>query len=143
MWHQWEHFEHGASIGVRGYGATEAAAFEQAAVALTAVVTDPSGVVTRDAVQIMCEAPDDHLLLAEWLNALIYEMAVRRMVFGRYQVSLAFDRDRWRLRGMASGELTSRMRHHPTMELKGATYTALNVQKDAEGQWVAQTVVDV
>lgn len=41
MHNHWEHFEHGADIGVRGLGTTKAAAFEQAAVALVAVITDP------------------------------------------------------------------------------------------------------
>jgi len=40
----WEHFDHGADIGVRGYGANPAEAFVQAALALTAVVTDPATV---------------------------------------------------------------------------------------------------
>ena len=31
----WEHFPHDADIGIRGFGATPAEAFEQAAVALT------------------------------------------------------------------------------------------------------------
>lgn len=35
---RWEHFPHGADIGVRGFGPTMAAAFEQAALAMTAVV---------------------------------------------------------------------------------------------------------
>ncbi len=39
---RWEHFEHGADIGVRGIGPTPASAFEQAALALTAVITDPA-----------------------------------------------------------------------------------------------------
>ena len=37
----WEHFPHGADIGVRGIGATRSEAFEQAARALTAVIADP------------------------------------------------------------------------------------------------------
>src|SRR5512139_3851745 len=41
---RWEHFEHGADIGVRGFGASVAEAFEQAALALTAVIADPAGV---------------------------------------------------------------------------------------------------
>ena len=40
----WEHFEHKADIGVRGFGNTLAEAFEQAAVAMTTVVTDISQV---------------------------------------------------------------------------------------------------
>ena len=41
---RWEHFEHGADVGVRGIGPTPASAFEQAALALTAVITEPDAV---------------------------------------------------------------------------------------------------
>ncbi|MEW5891370.1 MAG: archease, partial [Pseudomonadota bacterium] len=37
----WEHFRHGADIGVRGIGDTLGEAFAQGALALTAVVTEP------------------------------------------------------------------------------------------------------
>ena len=84
----WEHFEHGADIGVRGFGPTRAAAFEQAALALTAVIADPATVRPTVAVPIECAAADDELLLAAWLNAVVYEMAVRRMLFSRFEVRL-------------------------------------------------------
>ena len=134
----WEHFEHGADIGVRGLGATKAAAFEQAALALTAVITDPPNVAPVTTVQIRCTAPDDELLLVEWLNALIYEMAVRRMLFGHFHVAL----DGTRLEAQATGEPASVQRHQPAVEVKGATYTALRVAP-SDGGWLAQTVVDV
>jgi len=41
---RWEHFDHGADVGVRGVGPTKEAAFEQIAVALTATITDPAAV---------------------------------------------------------------------------------------------------
>jgi SHS2 domain-containing protein len=66
-------------MGVRGFGATKAQAFEQAALAMTAVVTDPVSVEPREAVALDCDAPDDELLFADWLNRLIYEMATRKM----------------------------------------------------------------
>ena len=84
-----ELFPHGADIGVRGVGPTRASAFEQAALALTSAVTDPTGIAPRRTVEITCEAPDDAFLLLDWLNTLIYEMAVRRLVFGRFAVSTA------------------------------------------------------
>ena len=68
----WEHFPHEADIGVRGVGLTKAQAFEQAALALTAVVTDLQTVEARQPIEVECEAPDDELLLADWLNSLIY-----------------------------------------------------------------------
>lgn len=139
MTKRWEHFSHQADIGVRGYGASLAEAFEQAAVALTAVITDPTGVAAEDAVALECAAPDAELLLAEWLNGLIYEMATRRMVFGRFAVTL----DGTRLRGTAWGEPVEVARHRPAVEVKGATYTALRVARQDDGEWLAQTVVDV
>jgi len=125
-------------MGVRGFGQTPGAAFEQAALAMTAVVTDPAGVEPRQAVVVECEAPDAELLLAEWLNALVYEMATRRMLFGRFAVRIEGNR----LHGEAWGERIDPARHHPAVEVKGATYTSLLVAPVPDG-WIAQTVVDV
>ena len=135
---RWEHFEHGADIGVRGFGASVAEAFEQAALALAAVITDLASVRPLERVEVHCEAPDDELLLAEWLNALVYEMATRRMLFSRFAVRLESDG----LSGEAWGEPVDVARHHPAVEVKGATYTMLRVAREGGG-WVAQTVVDV
>jgi tRNA nucleotidyltransferase (CCA-adding enzyme) len=135
----WEHYAHGADVGVRGVGPTKAAAFEQTALALIAVVVDPALVAPRETVSITCEAPDDELLLADWLNALIYEMATRNMLFGRFRVTI----EDGRLAAEAFGEATDVVRHHPEVEVKGATYTTLYVGRDAHGRWIAQTVVDV
>lgn len=135
---RWEHFEHGADIGVRGFGATLAEAFEQGALAMTAVITDPGSVAAREAVAIECDAPDVELLFAEWLNALVLEMATRRMLFSEFKVRI----DGTRLRGEARGEGVDPARHHPAVEVKGATYTTLRVAQEG-GEWVAQTVVDV
>ena len=138
MTSRWEHFPHGADMGVRGLGATQGQAFEQAAIAMTAVVTDPDDVRPGQAVAIECEAPDVELLFAEWLNHLIYEMATRRMLFSRFAVEIAGTK----LHGEAWGEPVDAARHHPAVEIKGATYTALRVAP-ADGGWLAQTVVDV
>lgn len=138
---RWEHYEHGADIGVRGYGDTKAQAFEQAALALTAVVADLASVAPRERVAIRCEAPDDELLLAEWLNAVVYEMATRRMLFSKFDVRS----ENAKLLADAWGEPVEPARHHPAVEVKGATYTTLRVARVDEGAggWVAQTVVDV
>lgn len=134
----WEHFPHEADVGVRGFGATAAEAFEQAGLALTAIITEPAQVEPHVPVEIECAAPDDELLFAAWLNRLIYEMATRRMLFRRFDVRL----DGTRLRATAWGEPIDRARHHPAVEVKGATLTGLRVAHEPDG-WVAQTVVDV
>ena len=135
----WEHFPHQADMGVRGVGSTREAAFVQAALAMTAIVTDPKEVAADIAVAINCEAPDDELLLVDWLNALILEMAARHMLFSRFEVNLAGHN----LNATAWGEAVDPARHQPVVEIKGATYTELKVGQRDHGEWLAQCVVDV
>lgn len=86
-----------------------------------------------------CEAPDRELLLVDWLNAVIYEMAVRHMVFRCFDVQI----DAQVLIATAYGEPVDRFRHQPAVEVKGATYTELKVEQQPDGTIVAQCVVDV
>ena len=136
---RWEHFPHGADLGVRGFGATPAEAFVQAARALCAAIVDLAAVRCDEAIEIELEAPGLDLLLMDWLNALVYEMATRRMIFAAFEVSLAGER----LTGRAFGEKISRERHAPAVEVKGATFTELTVREDRPGLWRAQCVIDV
>jgi tRNA nucleotidyltransferase (CCA-adding enzyme) len=123
---------------VQGWGATVAEVFEQAAHALTAVITHAE-VRPQVAVEVKCEASDIELLFVEWLNAIIYEMAVRSMLFGRFAVRI----EGGRLDGTLWGEPVDVARHAPACEPKGATYTALKVSKNVDGMWSAACIVDV
>ncbi|HEU0219788.1 MAG TPA: archease [Gallionella sp.] len=136
---RWEHFPHQADIGVRGLGATPEQAFEQAAMAMTAVITDPAIVAPKEAIRLSCAAPDAELLLVDWLNSLVYEMATRHMLFSRFEVHLEENR----LTAQVWGEAVEMARHRPAVEVKGATYTALKVAQQPDGGWLAQCVVDV
>lgn len=136
---RWEHFPHEADMGVRGYGATKAGAFAQAALALSAVVTELNSVQPREEVTIACEAPDDETLLVDWLNAVVFEMATRKMLFVRFQVDLMPQR----LHAKVWGEPVDIARHERVVEIKGATFTELRVAPTNDGGWLAQCVVDV
>ncbi|MGB5260452.1 MAG: archease [Gammaproteobacteria bacterium] len=135
----WNHFHHEADIGVRGIGQTREQAFEEAAMALTAVITQPDSVNCITSVTVDCEAPDAELLLVDWLNALVFEMATRKMLFSRFHVEL----NGTHLHGTACGEAIDVGRHQPATEVKGATYTELQLHEDGPGIWRAQCVVDV
>jgi tRNA nucleotidyltransferase (CCA-adding enzyme) len=135
----WEHFEHDADIGLRASASSREGLFEAMAEALTALITDPGKVRAEELVSIRCEAPDDALLLTDWLNALIYEMATRNMLFGDWQVTIV-DRT---LEAVVKGERVERVRHEPVVEVKGATYTSLSVSRDSAGTWHGQCIVDV
>jgi tRNA nucleotidyltransferase (CCA-adding enzyme) len=125
-------------MGVMGVGPTRADAFRQAALALTAVVTEPERVRPLLSVPVFCQAQNDELLLVEWLNALIYEMAVRVMLFADFEVAI----EEGELRATAYGEPVDISRHEPAVEIKGATLTALQVVECPDG-WHAQCVLDV
>lgn len=135
---RWEHFPHGADIGVRGIGASLPEAFAQAALAMTAAVVDPGHVEPRLPVDIRCAGQDAEDLFYAWLNAVVYEMATRRMLFSRFDVEI----ESGDLHAVAWGEPVSPQRHEPAVEVKGATFTALEVRRVAD-HWVAQCVVDV
>jgi SHS2 domain-containing protein len=135
----WEHFEHGADVGVRGTGATMAEAFAEAAVALTGAVCDVDSVRPIEPSEIVCRAPSPDLLLVDWLNAIVYAMATEHHLYRTFDVRI----DGEELHGVVRGEPVDRERHQPAVEVKGATHTALRVAREPDGRWVAQCVIDV
>ncbi len=134
----WEHFPHGADIGIRGWGPSLDAAFEEAAKALSAAVTTAE-IASNISVEIACEAKTNELLFFDWLNAIIYEMAERRMIFGQFDVQIRSNR----LRATIRGETIDPVHHQPACEPKGATFTELHVAQDSDCGWKACCVVDV
>jgi SHS2 domain-containing protein len=116
-----------------------AEAFVQAALAMSAVVTDLKSIEPTDAIAVECNASSLDLLFYRWLNALVYEMATRGLLFGAFEVSI----EGTRLVGVARGEKVDRARHAPAVEVKGATLTDLAVVERRPGCWLAQCIVDV
>jgi tRNA nucleotidyltransferase (CCA-adding enzyme) len=135
----WSHFPHEADLGVRGVGRTLEEAFANAAMAMTAAAVDPAGVQAVDSVRVVCEAPDRELLLVDWLNAIVYEMATRNMLFARFDVRI----EDGRLAGTLAGESRGRPPPPPPGGGEGAPHTALDVHRREDGLWIAQCVVDV
>ncbi|HSV27737.1 MAG TPA: archease [Sedimentisphaerales bacterium] len=135
----WELFSHQADIGIRGVGESAARAFEQAGIALTAVIADPSVVAPSRVVPVSCANKEYELLFVDWLNALIYEMSTRQMLFSRFEVEI----EDGILRANVWGERVDVEKHHPAVEVKAATYLDLAVKEDPRHWWVAQCVVDV
>ena len=135
----YELFPHGADVGIRGWGLSLADAFAQGGVALTSAVTEPERVRQLTSVKIVCAAPDMITLFVDWINAIILEMDVKDMVFGRFDVAISGEA----LSATIWGEPVDRARHEPAAEPKGATYTLADVRRTEGGLWTAQCVVDV
>ena len=135
----WEHYSHPADMGIRGIGETKEKAFSQAALALTALITNPEDIELIEKVNIECRESDDEQLLFAWLNALLYEMGSRNMLFGRFDVVINGDS----LKAVARGEKINIQKHEPVVEVKAATYADLKVKQNKERLWIAQCIVDV
>lgn len=135
----WEHFSHQADIGIRGFGKTLEEAFAHAAIAMAAVITDPETIENTEKITISCQADDNEILFVDWLNALLYEMDIRKMLFAKFEVNITDGR----LTATAWGQKSDVAKHSPAVEVKGATYTMLSVARDENENWIAQTVVDV
>lgn len=139
----WQTFEHEADVGVRGIGVTPDEAFAGTAMAMTAAICDPATVAANEPVAIECSAPELELLLLDWLNALVFEMATRRMLFARFELAITPAEGGPHLRATAWGEPVDVARHQPAAEVKGASFCELKVAQQSDGQWLAQCVVDV
>ncbi|MBN2455835.1 MAG: archease [Sedimentisphaerales bacterium] len=135
----WQHYSHPADMGIRGLGRTKNEAFAQAALALTAIITDPAKISPTEQIDICCEAQEQETLFVDWLNAIIYEMATRQMLFNSFTVKIKVNS----LTAKALGEKIDVKKHQPAVEVKAATYMDLKVQQTEDGKWVAQCIVDV
>ncbi|CAE6514598.1 MAG TPA: archease [Nitrosomonas nitrosa] len=131
------YFEHDADIGIIGQGTTIEHAFEAAAQAVFAIVTDLDALQPATLVDFTFEEDDVELALVTWLNLLLGKARELGMVFCRFH--LQRQNNQWH--GVALGEKWRSDLEHGT-EVKGATLTMLSV-KQIGMSWEARCVVDV
>lgn len=131
------YFEHGADVGIVGRGATIEQAFEDAARATFAVMTNLDAVRPVETIDLELEESDDELALVRWLNLLLGLARERGLALSRFHL----ERDGVHWRGTASGE-PWRPALERGVEVKGATLTMLEVKNTSAG-WEARCIVDV
>jgi tRNA nucleotidyltransferase (CCA-adding enzyme) len=134
----WEHFSHQSDIGIRSAADSLEGAFEDAAVGLTAIVTDPSMIMPAQSVQIKIAGENEEDLFFKWMSKIIFEMDVRKMLFGRYEVKI----NNLKLSAVAYGEKVNFEKHSPAVEPKAVTLNQLCVKKEND-KWICQCVIDV
>jgi len=131
------YFAHDADTGIVGRGATLEEAFEAAARATFAIMTDVTQVRPTESLNVEFEEADRELALVRWLNLLLGLARERGLALGRFWI----ERDGVVWRGGAAGEPWRRELERG-VEVKGATLTMLEVKETAAG-WEARCVVDV
>ncbi len=134
---RYAYFDHDADVGVVGRGNSVEEAFAAAAEATFALMLDLAAVRPSQVVRFQLDEDDLDLALVAWLNRLLAEARARKLALGRFDVTRRGDR--WQ--GEARGE-PWRPEIERGVEVKGATLTALAVERVGEG-WEARCVVDV
>ena len=134
---EYDYFEHDADIGISGRGATLEQAFENAARAMFAIMSDIAALDNEICVRVDFEEEDVELALVTWLNLLLAYARELQAVFGEFKLQRSGDI--WR--GTASGRHWNEHMERG-VEVKGATLTMLAVQQTPDS-WEARCIVDV
>lgn len=139
-----ETIDHTADMGIRGWGATPAEAFEETARAMFGLAADIDGIEPSVAVPLRRRGRDLTELLLEFLNALIADADVREVAFcGVFVERLAERRGGWIVEATARGAPLAAVRERLLVEVKAATFYGASVRRGEDGRWIAQCVVDM
>ncbi|MEI6796641.1 MAG: archease [Methanomassiliicoccales archaeon] len=115
--------EHTADIMIEATGRDLAECFSNAAYALFDQMLDASTVEDREQVTFEVESDDLESLFYNFLSEFLYLHDARRLVFGRFDVTLTKDK----VSCVAGGERFDPTRHEGRREVKAITYHMLEV----------------
>ncbi|NLE23589.1 MAG: archease [Actinobacteria bacterium] len=135
----YELVDHTADIGLRVWGPTVEDVFEEAGRGLFSLVCDPLHVGELEALDLELEAEAMDLLLAAWLNELLYVFETRRLVLSEFEVYEVQER---RLRARVAGEPLDTRRHVMCGGVKAATLHQLRLERHDDG-WEGFVLLDV
>jgi len=139
---RWEHYEHTADIGIRGYGETLEEAFEAVAIALFDVMVNVEKVEKKEVREIEVEGEDLYSLLYNFLEELLILHDTEGLVFRDFEVKIEKTEEGYKLKAKAYGEKLSE-KHEPKEEVKAITYHDMEIKQLPNGEWMAQLVPDI
>jgi SHS2 domain-containing protein len=135
----YELVDHTADIALRAWGLTREEVFEQAARAMLSLVCDPREIAELESVDVVVEAAGADLLLAAWLNELLYLFEARKLLFADFAIVELGDE---RLHARVTGERLDEERHVLCGGVKAATLHELSLV-ERDGRWEGFVVLDV
>ncbi|QER42353.1 archease [Thermodesulfobacterium sp. TA1] len=142
---EYETFEHGADIGIRGYGKTLEEAFSNLLKALFSLIgeeVDFERVKAQQKIEIKLASDFLDELVVIFINKVLSLFALENIFFKEFKGKIEETEQGVRLDGVLLGEDYSPDRFGCGVEVKGATFTLAKVEKK-DDLWIAQCVVDV
>ncbi len=136
---RFELVDHTGDLGVWVFGESLSQLFEQAAHALTFILTEPETIRLKETRKIQLEAKTDEELLITWLNEFVCLFDTKGLLFKTYDVLSVHDH---RLEALAQGESYVEGRHSIKTTVKAATYHQLRIE-NRQGVWTARVIFDL
>jgi len=131
--------DHTADFGIQAFGKTLEQVFENAAYAVTDLITDPGRLQSDHIKQLVVTGADRNDLMMNWLREILYlwhgmEILVKRALVRQItEVRLTADLEY---------DFYAQGKYEIKNEVKAVTYHQLDVSQNADG-WVAAFIVDV
>ena len=135
---RFEVIDHTADVGIVAYGGNLGEAFANAAYGMFSLIAELDGVTENLCREIALQAPDQEVLLVDWLNELLYLFDVDHVIFSRFEIS---DLNQNQLRAKAYGEKIDTSRHQLKTEVKAATYHSLKIEEN--NGFRVQVILDI
>lgn len=142
---KFETFEHGADIGIRGYGKDLSEAFSNILKALAILLTEKiewKSIKLEKSYPIKIEAEFLDELLVVFVNKVLSLFYLEKIIFFGFRGKIEEKEGKYFLEGELLGEKYMPEKFGYGVEVKGATFTMTEVKKD-KNFWIAQCVVDV
>ncbi len=141
----YETFEHGADIGIRGYGKTLEEAFSNALKALAELLVENAAVSSLTpkksySIELESELLDE--LFVIFINKVLTLFYLKKVLFLEFKGEINFEKQGYVLKGKVRGVPYDAEKFGYGVEVKGATFTLAEVKKKGD-MWIAQCVVDV
>ncbi len=136
---KYEFFDHTADVGLRVYGQSLPALFENAGFALFEVLTDTARVMPRQTESFSLQRDTTEELLVEWLGGLLYRFDTSGLLFSRFRVHALHGPS---LSASAGGEPFEPAAHELRTAVKAVTYHGLAITRRGD-LWQATVILDV
>ena len=142
---KFETFEHGADIGIRGYGETLSEAFSNILKALAILLVEnlnwkDLNLNKKYPIEIESEFLDE--LLVVFINKVLSLFYLEKILFFEFKGEIKEKNGKYILKGELLGEIYLHEKFGYGVEVKGATFTMAEVKKE-NNLWIVQCVVDV
>ncbi len=138
--------EHTADVGIVAYGKNLKELFSNTAYGMFNIIADINK-ITRDKLQIVnlkVEADNLEELMVAWLNDLLYQYNIKRVIFSRFKIEKLNEK---MLLANIWGEELDLNKYEIKAEVKAATYHQLKIErrilKNKKIQWQTEVIFDV